>query len=301
MYLNYDGFIGGSVAPWERCPREPVSWWSMLQFSGSAFFFAGVALRQIKSDCLLGSIPGTGKERMFAVRRPMGEYERIHAIEHLDNIETQFRSIGLQITAVMTKGIADKLRERRDDTFEWLIDQVTVIEDLANTEFKKSMFFYVPSERFKFLPLHSRPHLFGDKVADAFPSVSYEIDEAGMCLGLARPTASVFHLMRVLEAGLSALGKVFGVSLAHTNWAPAIEEIESKIRNMHKDPVWKALSDYKERQEFYAQAAAHFAILKDAIRNSTMHVRSKFTEEQAEQIFESTKAFMQKLAERLSE
>jgi hypothetical protein len=32
-----------------------------------------------------------------------------------------------------------------------------------------------------------------------------------------------------------------------------------------------------------------------------MHARGKYTEEEAERIFETVKAFMQKLAERLSE
>jgi hypothetical protein len=107
--------------------------------------------------------------------------------------------------------------------------------------------------------------------------------------------------MRVLEIGLSVLGAEFGVSLAHTNWAPAIEQIESKIREMHKDPTWKALPDCKEQQEYYAQAASHFGILKDAWRNYTMHARGFYTEEQAERIFENVKGFMQKLGERLSE
>jgi hypothetical protein len=114
-------------------------------------------------------------------------------------------------------------------------------------------------------------------------------------------TASVFHLMRVLEIGLTILGKQFGVSLAHTNWAPAIEQIESKIRDMHKDPVWRALPDCKEQQTFYAQAATQLAIFKDAWRNHTMHAGGKYAEEEAERIFESVKGFMQKLAERLHE
>lgn len=107
--------------------------------------------------------------------------------------------------------------------------------------------------------------------------------------------------MRVLEIGLAALGKAFGVSLEHTSWAPAIDQLESGIRNMHKDPAWKALPDCREQQEFYAQAASHFGVLKDAWRNYTMHIRGFYSEEQAEQIFDNVKAFMQKLAPRLRE
>jgi len=116
-----------------------------------------------------------------------------------------------------------------------------------------------------------------------------------------RGSACVFHLMRILEIGLTALGQKFGVSMAHTNWGPAIEEIEKKIRNMHREPTWNDLPDCKEQQEFYAQAASHFGVLKDAWRNFTMHARGFYTEEQAEQIFMNTRSFMQKLAERLAD
>jgi hypothetical protein len=105
----------------------------------------------------------------------------------------------------------------------------------------------------------------------------------------------------VLEIGLTALGAIFDVSLAHTNWVPAIDQIESRIRGMHKDPNWKALADYKEQQEFYAQAASHFGVLKDAWRNYTMHARGIYTVEMAEDIFNNVRGFMQKLASRVRE
>jgi hypothetical protein len=107
--------------------------------------------------------------------------------------------------------------------------------------------------------------------------------------------------MRVLEIGLGVLGAVFGVSLAHTNWAPAIDQIESKTRDMHKDPAWKAKPDYKEQQEFFAQAASHFGVLKDAWRNYTAHARGKYDGNEASDILTSVRAFMQKLANRLHE
>jgi hypothetical protein len=107
--------------------------------------------------------------------------------------------------------------------------------------------------------------------------------------------------MRVLEIGLSALGKIFGVSLLHTNWAPAIDQIESKIREMHRDQTWKAEPDCKGQQEFYSQAASHFGVLKDAWRNYTAHTRGKFDEGEAEAVLRNVRGFMQKLSTRLHE
>ncbi|MGC8536626.1 MAG: hypothetical protein ACP5QR_14025 [Rhizomicrobium sp.] len=134
-----------------------------------------------------------------------------------------------------------------------------------------------------------------------FPSATFEIREAGNCFALGRFTASVFHLMRVLEIGLTAVGKVFNVSLAHTNWEPAIRELESKIRGMRQDPDWKSVSDYKEQQEFYAQAISYLVVAKDAWRNYTVHARGKFTEEEAALMMKNIQAFMQKISVRLGE
>src|SRR5262249_53284077 len=150
---------------------------------------------------------------------------------------------------------------------------------------RSKAFFYIPPEKARYWPPADAPYAFGKNVATAFPSSSFDANEAGVCLALARATASVFHVMRVFESGLSALGQIFNVSLAHTNWAPAIDQIESKIRDMHKDPAWKAQPDCKEQQEFFAQAASHFGILKDAWRNYTAHKRGKYTEDEATLIF----------------
>jgi hypothetical protein len=51
---------------------------------------------------------------------------------------------------------------------------------------------------------------FGNAVWNAFPSAIDDSIEAGKCIALERYTAAVFHLMRVLEAGLKALAKALG-------------------------------------------------------------------------------------------
>jgi hypothetical protein len=93
------------------------------------------------------------------------------------------------------------------------------------------------------------------------------------------------------------LGAKFGISLSHTNWGQAIDQIESKIREMPKDPTWKVLPTCKELQEQYAQAASTFGVFKDGWRNHTMHARGKYTEGEAELIYMNVKAFMSKIAE----
>jgi hypothetical protein len=223
------------------------------------------------------------------------------ALRFLPHVERECRNVGLVIAAGTVQEAIERLGDEKRPDFWWLKERSAEIRKIIHKEMAGRAFLYLPPEKAQFFATEKKPHVFGDAVAKAFPSAVFDISEAGACLATARPTACVFHLMRVLESGLTVLGKKFGVSLAHTNWAPAIEEIESKIREMHKDPTWKVLPDCKQQQEFYAQAATHFGILKDAWRNYTMHNRGKYTEDEAEQIFKNTKSFMAKLSERLAE
>jgi hypothetical protein len=275
----------------------------MIQFSATRIFHAGRSLRFIKGDVLASCVAtASGEAAGFAVHQELDTGGEVKTLAHLRAVEEIFREVGMDITADTTKEIREKIEKKPFRiSVEWVLDHVGTIEDLAEKELRRRVFFYVPPERYKSLPETDNPHLFTDAVSNAFPGAVYDVSEAGMCLGLARPSACVFHLMRVLEVGLAALGRVFGISLAHTNWALAIEQLERKIREMHKDPDWKSLPDCKTQQEFYAQAASHFGILKDAWRNYTMHARGTYTEEQAERIFENTRDFMQKLAGRLHE
>jgi len=54
-------------------------------------------------------------------------------------------------------------------------------------------------------------------------------------------------------------------------------------------------------ERWFSEVGSHFRLLKNGIRNHAMHVREKYSDEQAENIFNHTKAFMQQLATRLSD
>jgi hypothetical protein len=138
----------------------------------------------------------------------------------------------------------------------------------------------------------------GDRVEKAFPSATYDISEAGKCLALRRSTACVTHLMRALEVGLAVIAKPFGVDSDRKNWGNVIDEIQSKIKTMNAASHGQ---DWKSQQEFFSGAGYHFQMLKDGWRNHAMHVRAKYTEEEAEDIYHSTRNFTRHLSHRLSE
>jgi hypothetical protein len=138
--------------------------------------------------------------------------------------------------------------------------------------------------------------IFSTAVRDNFLAAEHDMKEAGKCFALGRYTACVFHLMRVMEAGMNALGKPLGVSVVK-NWQTTLRDIEIEIKNRNVNPT----PDWKLDEPFYAEAATHFRMVKDAWRTHTMHIKERYDEERAQDIFNSVSAFMRHLATRLHE
>jgi len=150
---------------------------------------------------------------------------------------------------------------------------------------------------------YSDQPLFGEPVSQKFPSSSFAITEAGKCIAVDRFTASVFHLMRVMEVALRAVAK--GLSIpdpvkeADRNWGAMLRKIREKMdentKSRSNDPVWSGA------KEFFEDVYVHVSAVKNAWRNPTMHIENKYTKEEALRIFEATEGFMATLAQRIGE
>jgi hypothetical protein len=86
--------------------------------------------------------------------------------------------------------------------------------------------FYGPMS--KYMQYHDKSQLFGEQVFNNSASANDDIYEAGMCLAFERPTASVMHLMRVAEAGLTALADTIGV-VKQNDWDAYLRKIAEEL------------------------------------------------------------------------
>lgn len=205
-------------------------------------------------------------------------------------IKHHCRNIGLHISI---KCVDDILKSgTKGTTLGELGRRVVELDRLIQWEMSDELFLHLPPEK---ASRYDQVDLFGSLVAKQFSSASYDIQEAGNCFATSRPTACVFHLMRVLEIGLGAFAAPFNVPSDHINWHNIIEGIESKIRSMGQDP--NKAPDWKTKQEAYSQAASGFMFFKEVWRNYTAPARGNYTEEQADGIFRNMQAFMHRLAE----
>jgi hypothetical protein len=138
---------------------------------------------------------------------------------------------------------------------------------------------------------YARANQFASCVGERFPDAIADMDEAGKCFAFERPTACIFHLMRVTEVGLNAFAALLEISDHNPTWEPIIRKIDSELKADYKD------RKYKGDQKFLANASAHLHAVKVAWRNPTMHVDKVNTMEHAKEIYDATCGFMRYLAE----
>lgn len=147
--------------------------------------------------------------------------------------------------------------------------------------------------------------LFGVTVDTQFKKLARrEIEEAGKCLALDRNTACVFHLMRAIEVALEAVRTCLGIPAPtkgqHKAWGAALDRIREEIEGREK-LTWPRQWSSKEDKKLFQQVYASLDAIKDAWRDSTMHVESDYNAREAAHLFALTKGFMQKVASRLDE
>ncbi len=294
------------LCPWLENPYRLVSLWDMLQFGAVPL----VELGRLFEEWM------NGPALLAAPQQLVDDNNYAKFKQDLQSIQSHCDFLNLEVTQCLLKDVFGFVEaDYRKPTRQAIALKMGELHRALTAELNSRLFFFVPPHRARFVRLgyapgtglQEPPFFHGaeqkrlEPVIAAFPSGAYDVRESGNCFMAGRNTACVFHLMRVLEIGLGVLGKEFGLSFSHTNWAPAIEEVERHIRDMHKDPKWKALPDYKEKQEFYAQAASYLGIVKDAWRNYTAHARGRYEEDEAESIYRNVGSFMLKLSTRLRE
>src|ERR1039457_5272985 len=205
---------------------------------------------------------------------------------------------GRELNLSVCVGIANRFYQaykRAVQTYHQVGEDIRILQLVFDSELETRRFFFVSDERARYYtgdvvpwlePMANKIETF-TPVISAFPSAEDDIREAGNCFALDRPTATVFHLMRVMEAGLKALGKDLGVAWT-SNWGTCLNEIEKQATVKKSDP-------------FFAEAVADLRAFKNAWRNPTMHIERIYSEKEAERIFQTVEGFMVHLATRLTE
>jgi hypothetical protein len=197
--------------------------------------------------------------------------------------------------------LQDKMVISAADLIPWKAS-VRDLQTRVRDEFKSRYVLVIPADKVQFYNPH-KP-LFGPVVDTQFPSqASFEISEAGKCFALGRYTATVFHLMRILEIALESIRLCLQmpkpIKAADKNWGRTLENMNREIkgRSDAKPQIWTRLTDKTLFDELYITLDR----IRGLWRNTTMHVETKYTEEEAKDIFDAVKTLMRKIASRFDE
>jgi hypothetical protein len=212
-------------------------------------------------------------------------------------IAKNLRTIRKQCEQLDLKVALSCIEEGLYDLRQELVKPETVgkiYDDLSETirrEMHSVNFFYMPSKQTRF---YRQDELFGPNVAAKFPSLEFDIVEAGNCFAMGRSTACVFHLMRIMERGVQTLGTLMGVNFTENReWGEILRLVKEKLEEQTKA---RPLHGKDPEIVQWNQLHAYLTTVKNGWRNRVMHPHDKYTLDEAEDLIGHVKAFMKTLA-----
>ncbi len=265
-------------------PYSLVSLWQMLVFYASAFTEALSMLTKLEASQHVMEALSSGQKdnRHFPGRL----YEWKGTFD-LAPLATKLREMNLVMSL---RGLTEfQERVQNPISIEEAKAELHALSKRIRDELDTQSFLMIPPSKIGYY--EGKQPLFGVDVFSRFPSANDDIAEAGKCLALGRSTACVFHLMRVMEAGLKAVAREMGIPYA-PSWESYLKQINKQI-----EMDWKEKTpDWKSEEPFYKEVSGDLQAIKIAWRNPTMHIVRKYTEEASQNIFMAVKGFMERLA-----
>lgn len=198
------------------------------------------------------------------------------------------------------KAVHDRIarfHKRLDDertNFAEIYQEVQALSDAVQDGIKWQHLYRYPDDKSKVLLSWEENWA---PVTSKFQSIKDDIYAGVDLWALGHSTASVFHMMRVLEHGLKALSNNVGIIYSTQNWYNIINEISSNISEQEK---LLPRGDAKAaRLQFLSEAAKEFVYFKDGWRNYVSHAKCIYDEHQARSVMEHVRQFMTALSREL--
>lgn len=232
--------------------------------------------------------------------KPLSPSNALQVQHTLRQLVTHLRGLNLPVSvrefekleALMKQEVADigalpvaSQEERYSNVTTALSTRLEQIASVVHSELESRAFMSIPSDRFAF---YEPRELFASEVCARFPELLYDIAEAGTCYAVARGTACVFHLMRIMEVGVQAFGRKLGITFTdQKNWQCILDQANKVIKDLpSRDATTVKL----------CAVSANLYSVKLAWRNEVMHPKQTYTLEEAHDLLMQVKLFMSNLA-----
>ncbi len=198
-------------------------------------------------------------------------------------------------TSVMLAELHRRVLEDLEDQIYFCIYDHTTLERFFKTE--QDEFFGAV------LTLKPAEKLFPEIVVGRFPATIPDIEDACRCFYMNRFTASVFHLMRIVEIGVLKLAQLIQHPDPKPSWGSILKKVEKYALYTEYKDLPTAIQPHVD---FLRMVLPHMQSVQRAWRNHVSHVEDriipsneKITLEDAEDIMKATESLMRYLAEEL--
>ena len=131
--------------------------------------------------------------------------------------------------------------------------------------------------------------IMGENIIIVFPDMEYDLVHAGRCYAIEEYTASVFHLMRVMELAVKELGNKLGVDLIQYQlWNDILLQCNAKLNGKFKTKAEKQSAE----NIAYRSIVSHLDNVRQAWRNEVMHPAAYYEKWQADGVISTVKSFL---------
>lgn len=288
------------LPPWQENPYRLVSLWDMLQFGAHKFILLGDQLRYASSvlsraDKALAaqgndpSVEGLAREIRSDLTGAMEEIKLVLAPLRQVCLELGLKTSAIRIERMLSIPTLVPSVGRLSEELRHL--NLALHDDLAS-----HVFYLVQDSSFISSPME----LWGE--AGAKLRLTLDIEEASKCFAFGRYTACVFHLMRVVEGGVIALGKLIDPNDYKPQFSSVLKKIERQLGMKWQD--WPETA--RPYKPLFEETLPHLFAIKKSWRDQVDHFNERLAlsgfmqdRESVLGVYNSTAALMRILAEKL--
>jgi hypothetical protein len=272
-------------------PHGLWSLWDMLTFDAGVVIRALSALRELEE--IIDNFQETEARKKTDV---IPEETRVQFRKRIGELLEPIERLNLKVAVVSLYELRSDIEPENNVSYSFVADSIRLTAITLRREISLIKTFCIEPAKETYYTIDFGT--FGSEFEALFPTAIYELDEAGKCLALSRATGAVFHLMRTMEVGIRAVSRRLKIDDptkdAEKNWAVIIRKIKGEIDRLSARGKWND-------KQFFLEVYASLDAVRTAWRNPTMHVETKYTDDEAEHIFIAVRGFMKKVYARMDE
>lgn len=261
----------------------------MLELNAAKFFDTILEVHRIKT-VIDSAFDDNGRSADVTTARP-------NLLSSFEELSEATAFIGAEVASIAAFRMADRLSNQDEKlTMADIGACIADVQSRLRDEFQLISFLILDRNQKKlFAPANLLVE--GWDINRIFPDAARELEEACKCLALKRPTAAVFHAMRMLEVAIKKLAELLElpdpVKPAERNWGAMLAKIKGTIDDKYpsRDRV-----DPNSRGAAFERIYVSLDAVKNPWRNGTMHVENFYTDSEALHIVRCVAILFQNLA-----